>query len=50
MEPNTPEVSENPETTKEDIENSIVHQENSTKENLENSNVEGNSIKPKVGY
>ena len=94
MEPNTPEVSENPETTMEDIENSIVHQENSTNDNsvrgarpaqdvsqqdlaqqakqlqilqrmaqlrraqeiqqqqqdLENSNVEENSIKPKVGY
>ena len=50
MEPNTPEVSENPETTMEDIENSIVDQENSTKEDLENSNVEENSIKPKVGY
>ena len=50
MEPNTPEVSENPETTMEDIENSIVDQENSAKEDLENSNVEENSIKPKVGY
>ena len=93
MEPNTPEVTENPETTMEDIENSIVHQENSTNDNsvrgarpaqdvsqqdlaqqakqlqilqrmaqlrraqeihqqqdLENSNVEENSIKPKVGY
>ena len=50
MESNTPEVSENPETTMEDIENSIVHQENSTNEDLENSNVEENSIKPKVGY
>ena len=50
IEPNTPEVSENPETTMEDIENSIVDQENSTKEDLENSNVEENSIKPKVGY
>ena len=37
------------ETTKKDIENSIVHQENSTKEDLENSNVEENSIKSKVG-
>ena len=50
MEPNTPEVSENPETTKEDKENSVVHQENSTKEDLENSNVEENGFKPMVGY
>ena len=50
LDPNTPEVSENPETTMEDIENSIVHQENPTNEDLENSNVEENSIKPKVGY
>ena len=50
MEPNTPEVSENPETTMEDIENSIVHQENSTNEDLENSNVEKNNVNRKVGY
>ena len=43
MEPNTPEVSENPETTMEDIENSIVDQENlpeTTMEDIEDSIVD----------